>query len=163
MRVDLEGSKDNLDLAERVARIEDQLAIRTLWAHYAHLADTENDGINIAALHTDDATWQAVGPGDFGRYEGRAAIQQFFESLYAVSPFRHHAMTNDYIDLADDRRTATGRWKLTDLCTMGVPGGEAKLLLGDYQVKFAKVSGTWKIAIVELTSTAWANWADGWV
>jgi len=163
MRVDLRGSRDDLPLDERIARIEDTLAIRTLWAHYAYLADTEDSGDAISALHTPTAVWEAQGPGNFGRYEGRDAIRSFFENLYAVSPFRHHAMTNDYIDLADDRSRATARWKLTDLCTMAATDPAAVLLLGDYEASFAKVDGTWFIDGVQLRSSAWSDWTQGWV
>ncbi|WP_190818471.1 nuclear transport factor 2 family protein [Saccharopolyspora pogona] len=163
MRVDLRGSRDDLSLEERIARIEDTLAIRTLWAHYAHLADTEDSGDSISELHTETAVWEAHGPGNFGRYEGRAAIRSFFENLYAVSPFRHHAMTNDYLDLSDDRVRATGRWKLTDLCTMAAGEPAAVLLLGDYEAEFAKVDGVWCIDAVHLRSTAWSDWSQGWV
>lgn len=162
MRIDIGGSRDYLELSERVSRLEDLNSIRTLWAHYAYLADTEDNGAAISRLHTKSAVWEAAGPGNFGRFEGQAAIAGFFEALYAVSPFRHHNMTNDYIDLADDRTTAIGRWKLTDMCTMGVENGDAVLLLGDYEVGFAKESDGWKIADVRLTSTAWTDWSQGW-
>lgn len=162
MRVDTQGSRDDLDLAERIARVEDAEAIRTLWSHYAYLADTEDSGDSISELHIDDATWESIGPGDFGRFEGREAIKGFFDALYSVSPFRHHAMTNHYLDLSDDRRSATGRWKLTDFCTMGVDNGDAVLLLGDYETKFVKTEQGWKIAAVSLRSHAWTDWTVGW-
>jgi hypothetical protein len=165
MRVDTRGSREDLELGERIARLEDLEALRTLWSHYAYLADTENTGELISGLHAAQATWESVGPGDFGRYRGQAEIAKFFDDLYAVSPFRHHAMTNDYIDLADDRRTAIGRWKLTDLCTMGMaaPDAAAVLLLGNYEVEFVKEADGWKIDAVHLTSSAWSDWTRGWV
>jgi hypothetical protein len=163
MRVDTRGSREDIGLAERVARIEDIQAIRTLWAHYAYLADTESSGVSISHLHTENARWEAVGPGNFGRYEGKDEIRSFFEHLYAVSPFRHHAMTNDYLDLADDRLSAIGRWKLTDLCTMGIEDAEAVLLLGDYEIGFVKGSAGWLIDAVTLKTAAWSDWSLGWV
>jgi hypothetical protein len=162
MRIDLTGSRDDLPLEERISRLEDVQTIQTLWAHYAYLADTEDDGAGIAALHVEEATWKATGPGNFGAYEGKEAIAGFFTNLYSVSPFRHHGMTNVYVDLADDRQSATGRWKLTDMCTMGIDGGQAVLLLGDYENTFVKHEGIWKIKDVRLTSTAWTDWERGW-
>lgn len=166
MRIDITGSREDLSLEERIARIEDIQAIQTLWAHYAYLADTENTGDAIADLHVDSATWTSKGPGDFGHYEGKDAIAGFFTDLYSVSPFRHHGMTNVYIDLADDRQSATGRWKLTDMCTMpSAEGGSdlaAVLLLGDYENTFVKEEGLWKILSVRLKSTAWTDWEKAW-
>lgn len=162
MRIDIAGSREDLSIEERIARLEDIQAIQTLWAHYAYLADTENDGTNIAALHTEDATWTATGPGNFGRYEGKEAIAGFFANLYSVSPFRHHNMTNAYVDLAADRTAAIARWKLTDMCTMQGNTTDAVLLLGNYENEFLKEDGVWKIRTVKLTSTAWTDWTEGW-
>lgn len=163
MRVDITGSRDDLELGERIARLEDIQAIQTLWAHYAYLADTQDDGSGIAELHVEAATWKATGPGNFGSYEGKEAIAGFFTNLYAVSPFRHHGMTNVYVDLADDRQSATARWKLTDLCTMAAGAPAAVLLLGDYENTFVKQDGVWMIENVRLSSTAWSDWEQGWV
>lgn len=171
MLIDTTGSREDLPLEERVARLEDISAIQTLWAHYAYLADTERDGAALGALHIDDAAWSATGAGNFGRHEGRTSIERFFDDLYSTGPgadgpampFRHHNMTNGYVALADDRQSATGRWKLTDMCTVAGDSADAILLLGDYENEFVKSDGVWKIAMVELTSHSYSNWHKGWV
>jgi hypothetical protein len=163
MRVDVSGSKESLPLEERIAMMEDLEAVRTLWAHYAFLADTENIGASIAALHTEDAVWTSRGAGNFGTYEGRSAIEGFFTALYSVSPFRHHNMTNVYIDLSDDRKTATGRWNLIDFCTMADGHTDAVLLIGRYECTFAKIESGWQVSGVSLDSQLFSNWDKGWV
>jgi len=62
-------------LERRLRALEDAEAIRNLKARYAALCDKQYDADGIAALFTEDATWESPG---LGQFEGREAIRNFF-------------------------------------------------------------------------------------
>ena len=62
-------------LERRLQTLEDAEAIRNLKARYAALCDQQYDADGLAALFTDDASWDSPG---LGRFDGREAIRKKF-------------------------------------------------------------------------------------
>lgn len=71
-------------MERRLQALEDAEAIRNLKARYAALCDDNYDADGIAALFTEDATWDSPG---LGRFEGREAIRGFFRRAAGIFSF----------------------------------------------------------------------------
>ena len=81
-------------LERRLRALEDAETIRNLKARYAALCDKQDDADGIAALFTEDATWESPG---LGRFEGREAIRNFFRGASAIFSFEIHYSLNGEI------------------------------------------------------------------
>lgn len=143
------------DIERRLRRLEDIEAIRGLKARYC-LAVDERDEPAWAALFTEDAVWDG---GDFGRYEGRAAIVQFFRDIPRLLLFAVHYATNPLIEVDGDR--ATGRWYLLEPCTFA-DGNRAVWGSAHYRETYVCERGEWKFSEIRLVSWFWTPYEEGW-
>ncbi len=130
-------------LAQRVQRIEDQLAIQRILVDYAATQDA-HDYDGYAALFARDGEWIN------GRnvYKGRAAIHKMLVDLYGKPPPGYvnnesfHISYDAQIDVHGDRATAHSR----HLLIMRGPDGEpVPMLAGRYEDEFIREDGRWKI------------------
>ena len=109
-------------MERRLQSLEDAEAIRNLKSRYAALCDDNYDADGIAALFTEDATWDSPG---LGRFEGRHAIRGFFRGAVGIFSFAIHYSLNGQIYVAI-RRARSGtclcraRWR-TEIAPCGAP------------------------------------------
>jgi ketosteroid isomerase-like protein len=149
---------DIQELARRVAVLEEIEAIRKLKANYAALCDTGYDPDQLTALFTEDAVWD--GGKEWGRYEGRAALWDFFKGASTMLPFALHYMTNPLIEVDGD--TATGTWHLFQTTTYAATG-DAIFGGARYYEDYVKQDGAWKFRHVRMVSSFWTPYESGWV
>jgi ketosteroid isomerase-like protein len=124
-------------LERRLQALEDAEAIRNLKAHYAALCDRQYDADGIAALFTEDASWDSPG---LGRFEGREAIRGFFRGASGIFSFAIHYSLNGHIEVEGD--TGRARWYLFMPCTVA-DGNRAMWRASIDHETYARVNGTW--------------------
>lgn len=130
-------------LAERLQRVEDELAIRRILVDYSATQDAR-DYEAYVALFARDGEWVN------GRtvHKGREAIHSMLLDLYGPTPAdyvnneSYHITSNPQIDVQGDRATARSR----HLLVMRGPGGEpVPALAGRYEDELVREDGEWKI------------------
>ena len=128
-------------LAQRMQRVEDQIAIERILVDYAAFLDGR-DYAKYASLFTSDGEWR----NGSGRHQGQAAIRQMLESLLgptgAPNRANYHLITNPRVDLAGDRATATSRYLFV---MRGAEGQPTPSLAGVYRDELVRQGGEWKI------------------
>lgn len=152
----MENAMNLEDLARRVQTLEDIEEIKRLKARYADYCDNGYDPDGLASLFTEDAIWDG---GVWGRYEGRAAIREFFRGASAVLPFALHYMANPIIEVNGD--TATGTWYLFQTCTFA-EGNQAVWGATRYHEEYVRQDGEWKFHHLRLVSSFWTPYEQGW-
>ena len=145
------------DLERRLQVLEDAEAIKRLKYRYADACDRGYDADTLASLFAEDAIWDG---GLFGRYEGREAIRQFFQGVSSDIPFAMHYMMNPIIDVAGDE--ARGAWYLFQTCTFAA-GNTAIWGAARYDETYRRVDGEWKFQHLNLISSFWTPFDEGWV
>jgi ketosteroid isomerase-like protein len=124
-------------LERRLQALEDAEAIRNLKARYAALCDRQYDADGIAALFTEDATWDSPG---LGRFEGREAIRGFFRGASGIFSFAIHYSLNGHIEVEGD--AARARWYLFMPCLVAA-GNRAMWRASIDHETYARVGDTW--------------------
>jgi ketosteroid isomerase-like protein len=148
---------DLAGLERRLRVLEDIEAIKQLKYRYADACDRGYDADTLADLFTEDAIWE----GDlFGRYEGRDAIREFFRGVSTDIPFARHYMMNPIISVNGDE--AAGEWYLLQTCTFA-EGNTPILGAARYADRYRRVNGAWKFHNLQLLSTFWTPYDEGWV
>ena len=145
-------------LDERVRRLEDLEAIRTLKARYCAACDDAYDAEAIASLFTENGVWD--GEPTFDRLEGREAIRDYFSGVAARMPVARHQVMNPDIEVAPDGMTAEGRWLLFQPCTSAERGD--LWLAATYHDDYRKVDGAWRIAESRVEVAFFVSYRDGW-
>ncbi len=145
------------DIAQRVQTLEDVEAIKKLKARYCAGAD-ERDEDKFVGCFTEDAVWDG---GNFGHYEGKAAIREFFGTIPQVLSFAIHYVMNPRIEVNGDQ--ATGYWYLLEPCTMLEGGEQAVWGVAKYEEEYVRVDGEWKIRNLILAPECWTPFEQGWV
>ena len=145
------------DLERRIRALEDIEAIKRLKYRYADACDRGYDADALADLFTEDAVWDG---GLFGRYEGREAIRQFFQGVSSEIVFALHYMMNPIIDVDGDQ--ARGAWYLFQTCTFA-EGNTAIWGAARYDEHYRRVDGGWKFFRLNLISSFWTPFDEGWV
>jgi hypothetical protein len=118
--------------------VDEKDAIRELLADYCFRLD---DGrfAELAALFTEDGTWDTA----FGTAVGRAAIAALAQSLReragAVRPRAVHLVSNVVIALDGERAQARSNWVVIENSAAGPKIGSG----GAYRDDLAKVAGHW--------------------
>lgn len=131
------------DLAERLQRVEDELAIHRILVDYSATQDAR-DYAGYAALFARDGEWVN------GRtvHKGREAIHQMLVDLYGPPPpdyvnsESYHITSNAQIDVQGDRATARSRHLLV---LRGPDGAPTPALAGRYEDELIREDGEWKI------------------
>ena len=145
------------DIAQRVQTLEDVEAIKKLKARYCAGAD-ERDEDKFVGCFTEDAVWDG---GNFGHYEGKAAIREFFGTIPQVLSFAIHYVMNPRIEVNGDQ--ASGYWYLLEPCTMLEGGEQAVWGVAKYEEEYVRVNGEWKIRNLILAPECWTPFEQGWV
>ena len=124
-------------MERRLQSLEDAEAIRNLKSRYAALCDDNYDADGIAALFTEDATWDSPG---LGRFEGRDAIRGFFRGAAGIFSFAIHYSLNGQIYVDGD--TARAQWYLFMPCTVA-DGNRAMWRASIDHERYQRVDGSW--------------------
>jgi ketosteroid isomerase-like protein len=148
---------DLAGLERRLRVLEDIEAIKQLKYRYADACDRGYDTDTLADLFTADAIWDG---GLFGRYQGREAIREFFRGVSTDIPFAMHYMMNPIISVDGDE--ADGEWYLFQTCTFA-DGNTAIWGAARYDEQYRRVDGGWKFSRVNLISSFWTPFDQGWV
>jgi ketosteroid isomerase-like protein len=143
------------ELERRVRQLEDVEAIRALKARYC-LAVDERDEDAWAGLFTEDAVWDG---GEFGHYEGRAAIRAFFRDIPRTLSFAVHYVMNPLIQVDGD--TGRGTWYLLEPCTF-TDGNRGVLGAARYDERYVRERDGWRFREVLLRSWFWTPYREGW-
>jgi ketosteroid isomerase-like protein len=139
-------------LEDRVRRLEDAEAIRTLDAVYCRLLD-DGDWPGLVALFTPDGTFDGL-----AAVTGRDALLAFFGGLAdaGLTTFWHH-VSNLEIDVDGDR--ATVRSLLWQPCVVdGVPHVAA----GRYADRLVRTPEGWRYSLKQVRFFYWAPLGQGW-
>jgi len=125
---------------ERLQHLEDLEAIRRRKHGYSELVDRFASGEEYAAQFTEDG----IIDGDFGPFEGRAAIAEFFGGVKdtGISFFLHY-MCGERIDIAPNGTDAKAHWYLWEPATIN---DEAVWIAITYDDEYRKVNGEWLIS-----------------
>lgn len=145
-------SESDLSLAERVARLEDLEAIRTLDARYCrHLDDGNWDA--LMDLFTEDGEFDGL-----SHPKGRDEMRTFFAGLAdgGLTSFWHF-ITNVEIELDGDH--ATVRSFLWQPC---VTDGTPAIAAGRYTDQAVKVDGRWLYRVKQVRFHFFGPLEAGW-
>ena len=146
-------------LEQQVARLTAIEDIKQMKALYCHYCDIGYDPEGIGNLFVEDGIWDGA---DFGRYEGRAAIKEFFSGISSDIVFAGHLVLNPIITVDGD--TANGKWWLIMPCTTKLEGKrEARWLAAEYDDDYVKQDGVWLNKHLRLDVKFFAPHLDGWV
>ncbi|MBJ22130.1 MAG: nuclear transport factor 2 family protein [bacterium] len=129
----------SIGLEERISRIEDLEAIKTLKATYCEICDDGHDPNRIVAIFTEDGTWEIDG---VGRARGHVELRALFTRFGEEISFSQHQVMNPIIELDGD--FARGRWYFFAPFTF-VENDQARWLAARYEDDYIKLNGTWKI------------------
>jgi hypothetical protein len=128
-------------LQVRVNALEAQNAVRKTIARYMALCDVPVQalaGESLAALFTEDAVWEGIGPqyaDKFGRLQGHAQIVGMLQRYLPPTPHFNtnvHFLTAEHIEV--NRDNASGRWIM--LQASGYVDGKAELISARLEVDF---------------------------
>ncbi|SAK74892.1 SnoaL-like domain protein [Caballeronia glebae] len=129
-------------LLARIEMLEAQNEVRQSIARYMALCDVPCaplEGESLAALFTDDAVWEGIGPQyaqKFGRLQGRAAIVDMLQQYLPPSPHfatNVHFLTSEHINVHGD--FARGRWIMVQ--ASGYVDAKAEIIAARLEVDFA--------------------------
>ncbi|MCA8095862.1 nuclear transport factor 2 family protein [Burkholderia contaminans] len=141
-------------LAQRVAALDAERAVRATITRYMALCDVPEDagdGPRLAGLFTPDAVWEGIGPQyaqKFGRLEGTAAIVAMLGRYLPPDPHfsaNLHFLTSESIEIGAGNTSARGRWIM--LQASRYANGTAELIAARLTVDFmpAGDGATWLI------------------
>jgi hypothetical protein len=145
---------------ERVERLEDHDAVENLQAMFGFFFDK---GLweDAADLFADDGKFEY---GMSGVYIGKERIRR---AMLLLGPeglgqgyLNNHMMLQAVITVADDGRTAAGRWQGPVM--LSSPGANGIWGVGIYENRYVKDKGVWKIADLHFYPTAYTDYDQGW-
>ncbi len=145
---------------ERVARLEDTDAVENLQATFGFYFDK---GLwdDAADLFAKSGSFEY---GQSGVYIGqdhiRRALLLFGPKGLAQGYLNNHNMLQAIITVANDGRTATGRFQ--GPVQLAEPGQNGVWGVGIYENEYVKDGGVWKIAKLHFYPTAWTDYDRGW-
>lgn len=155
----LEGKLSSLET--ELARLEDVQAIKRLQSAYGYYA-SKAMGDELANLFADDPT-ASVELGGRGRYVGKDSIRAFFNhdaNRLAEGEMRNHIIAQGVVHVAEDGKTAKGRWRA--LIQAGSYGEDGRWIEGPYENEYVKEDGVWKFKTVHWYITINASYDQGW-
>ena len=146
------------DLESRVARLEAIHEIRSLKMRYVRWCGAGYEVGAVGQLFTDTSVWD--GGETFGRYEGGAAIREFFTRTGGRVDWTLHYIVSGDISVGDDLRTAQASWYLWQPMTLE---GEPVWHMATYDDDYVLTDGGWRFDTLKLTVHAVTNIHKGWV
>ena len=155
-------------MAERLARLESEQAIRACMNRYMTLCDQLDASTpldELAGLFVENAIWEGVGEHyrkAFGQLKGRQAIRAML-AKYAVAPAHFalnvHFLTSEQISVAADGQ-AVGNWVMLQTSTFAT--GESHLNAARLTVDFICQGGIWRMAHFR-TENLFSRPVDAWL
>lgn len=145
----------NTSLEDRIRRLEDLEAIKTLKFRYANYCDDGYPPDLLAPLFSENAIWDGH---SLGRFEGREAIRAFFASCSKTVTFAVHHMINPVIQIDGDR--ATGDWVLWQPIVFA-RGNRAAWLAARYHDRYLRIDGVWRFEHVDVDVKALSPYESG--
>ena len=146
---------------DRVERLEDQNAIEVLQSTYGYYFD-KGLWSEVAGLFARDGTFEY---GMRGVYRGADRIERALLLLgpegLAPGYLNNHMQLQAVVDVADDGRTATGRWQ--GMVMLAQPGHNGVWGVGIYENRYVKEGGRWKIASLHFYPTGFTDYDLGWM
>ncbi|HEY5568853.1 MAG TPA: nuclear transport factor 2 family protein [Gammaproteobacteria bacterium] len=153
-------------LAEEARRLEDVIAIHRLQRAYGYYID-KGYWAEAADLFADDATLEI---GVDGVYRGKEriakAIVRYGEGTEGRGPglpfgqFNHHMQLQPVVTIAEDGRTAHGRWR--DFSLLGKYKVSAHWGDATMENVYVKDGGVWKIQSLRVFTNFVAPYEGGW-
>jgi hypothetical protein len=145
-------------LQQKATRADDYIAIANLQAAYGYYVD-KSRWDDAAALFSQDATLEIAGRGQF---VGQARISEYLHQLGPLEYGRlfNHMQLQPVINIADDGRTAQGRWR--SLMQVGHLGKEARWGEATYENAYVKDGDVWKISKLHSFITFYVEFDKGW-
>ncbi len=133
--------------AQRVRRLEDVEAIKTLTARYANAINRTPDHAQVdigtvRAILTSDARWSSA---DFGVVAGADAIIDALPAATAGVPLAMHAFVNPTITV--DADTGTGRWALWIASIFDGRPGTVHMAA---EMTYARTEAGWRIRTIHI-------------
>jgi uncharacterized protein (TIGR02246 family) len=126
-----------MDLAQRVQRLEDLLAIHQLFVDYGRHLDA-GDLDAYASLFAEDGE---VLLGPLGRAKGRAAIRELMGRSLARPGGSYHIISSPQVVLDGDRATATVMWSVI---ARTAAGGAALTMVGHHADELRREPDGWR-------------------
>jgi hypothetical protein len=135
------AAPDLESLAARVQVLEDREAIRALILAYGTAHD-HRDYRTFSQLFATNGEWV----GGLGSAKGPDAIFALMDKTIGHDPKpngsgTYHVLTNDQIEIAGDRASATTKWIYI---TPGDDGAPKLVFLGHYDDQFIRENGVWR-------------------
>jgi uncharacterized protein (TIGR02246 family) len=136
------------DADERLARVEDTLAVRDVLSRYCHTIDADDGGAWLDCF-TEDARWISEGSVAFV-LDGRSELAAWFADFRAKVPIdtQAHLTLNERVSVTGDSAEATSTFMLVRL----VDAEPLIMSSGLYLDRLVRDDGAWRIA--ERTSRA---------
>lgn len=126
-------------LEQRIQQLEDIEAIRRLKAAYCDACDNDHDGDAVAALFTEDGSWQHEGRE---ANVGKAAIAKnmYWVREHGGMRCSAHIVSNPDIEVDGDR--ASGNWRLVMMFSLR-DGQSFYRIIGRYEETYVRKDGRW--------------------
>ena len=144
-------------LEERVQRIEDIEAIRSIKMRYSSYCDEGYPADKIAGLFVEKGVWNG---GDFGVFKGRQAIHDGFVKIPEMISFAMHYVLNHEVDIASSGTEGTGQVYFFGTHTIN---GRAMVLSLIYDETYKKIDGQWYFDVMNLNIKYVTPYESGWV
>lgn len=150
-------------LEERISRLEDIEAIKTVIVRFARGADAGCDPALLRPLFTDDALFEV---GDLATYRGGDEIVRLMHANNKTGFYwtLHYLISPD-IELAADGRSARVFYYLWEPAATPRPDGpdQAYWIGGWYDAVMEKADdGRWRYRHLKLTLKLMSPYAEGW-
>ena len=135
-------------LEQRIQKLEDLEAIRTLQATYGHYVDKGWNGKDmdiekLTDIFTEDALWEAPAAGVLAN--GHKEIIESFKSFDEKNKFFIHSFTNPIIEINEDK--ATAKWILF---SPAIDGEKVICMLASYDNDYVRTTNGWRIKSLRL-------------
>jgi hypothetical protein len=150
-------------LAARVQRLEDTLAIQKLQAKYAHYLFTQDFDKIYEECYAKLAPDVSVEFSDSGVYRGADSVRALYAAFDATKAipgfFILHMTVNPYVEIAADGMTARSHW-----LSPGITGSNtsAGWVYGPYYVDYIKENGEWLIHHSNLAPVVRTSYEVSW-
>jgi hypothetical protein len=149
------------DLRQRLAVLEDQVAINDLMVEYNLACDEPlRKGERVAACFTEDGVWESIGVHGNPAWAaaGRAALAIKFDRNIERMPFSAHFLVGGTVRVAGDE--ASGSWRYFQSATYR--DGRALWIAGCYFVEFRRRERSWLIERLRVENYFTTPYEAGW-
>ena len=155
------GSANAAQLAQRVQRVNDELAVQNLQNSLGYYIDRKLWD-DVADLFADRGTYEF---GQRGVYVGREHIRRALEVFFGPTPLKNgelfdHINLGTVVTVAPDGLSAAARTNV--LAQLGQNGEWARWEQGTYENEFVKQGGVWKLEAVRYFPRLSTDYDKGW-